>query len=53
MKVRTLRRHGNAHKPTYVKNPGRKYEAPNRDAGNLITAGLVEEDKPDAPDSQD
>lgn len=44
MKVKTLRRHGNAHKPQYVKNPGRKYDLPEREAKNLINAGLVEAD---------
>ncbi|MBX7459553.1 hypothetical protein [Qipengyuania huizhouensis] len=44
MKVRTLRRHGNAHKPQYVKNVGRKYEVSERDGRNLIAAGLVAED---------
>lgn len=53
MKVRTIKRHGNAYKPQYVKNLGRKYVATDSDAKNLITAGLVEEDKPDAPDGQD
>lgn len=46
MKVRTLRRHINGHKPTPVKNIGRKYELPEREAARLIAAGLVEEDKP-------
>lgn len=50
MKVRTIKRHGNAHAPQYVKNVGRKYDLPEREAKNLITAGLVEAD---APDSQD
>jgi len=53
MKVRTIRKHSNSFAPVYVKHIGRKYVAPVRDARNLITAGLVEEDKPDAPDGQD
>lgn len=44
MKVRTIKRHGNAHAPQYVKNVGRKYDLPERDARNLIAAGLVVED---------
>lgn len=44
MKVRTLRKHSNSHAPQYVKNPGRKYEVSERDARNLIAAGLVVED---------
>ncbi len=53
MKVRTVRKHSNSHGAVFVKNPGRKYEAPDRDAQNLIRSGLIEEDKPDAPDGQD
>lgn len=46
MRVRTLRKHINAHEPTPVKNIGRKYELSEREAARLIAAGLVEEDKP-------
>lgn len=46
MKVRTIRRHGNGHAPQYWKNPGRKYELPDREASILIAAGLVAEDVP-------
>ena len=46
MKVRTIRKHSNSFAPVYVKHIGRKYVAPDRDAKNLITAGLVEEDVP-------
>lgn len=45
MKVKTIKRHGNAHEPQYVKNPGRKYEVSDREAENLIAAGLVERDE--------
>lgn len=44
MRVRTLRKHINAHKPQPVKNIGRKYELPVRDAKRLISRGLVEAD---------
>lgn len=44
MKVKTLKRHGNAYAPGYVKNPGRKYALPDREAENLIASGLVERD---------
>ena len=44
MRVRTLRQHSNSHKPQVVKNFGRKYELPEREARNLIAAGLVAED---------
>lgn len=47
MKVRTIRKHGNAHPPQYLKNPGRKYRLPDREAENLIASGLVEEDEVD------
>lgn len=50
MKVRTIRKHSNAFAPVYVKNVGRKYDVSERDAKNLIAAGLVE---PDAPVVQD
>lgn len=46
MRVKTLRKHINAFAPQPVKNIGRKYEADERTARNLIAAGLVEEDKP-------
>lgn len=45
MKVRTIKKHSNAFAPVYVKNVGRKYEATERAARNLIAAGLVEEDE--------
>lgn len=41
MKVRTIRKHGNGHPPTYRKNVGRKYDLPEREAASLIAAGLV------------
>ena len=50
MKVRTIRKHSNAHGPVYVKHPGRKYEVSERDGANLIAAGLVEEDEADDQD---
>ena len=57
MKVRTIRKHSNAHGPVYVKHWGRKYEVTERDGANLIAAGMVEEDKPetasDEADSED
>lgn len=53
MKVRTLKRHGNAYKPQYVKNPGRKYELPARDAERLIASGHVVEDKPESKPEPD
>lgn len=53
MKVRTIRKHSNALPPVYRKNIGRKYELPERDARNLIAAGLVVEDAPVASDEAD
>ena len=50
MKVRTIRKHSNAHGPVYVKNHGRKYELSDRDGRNLIAAGLVEADEADDQD---
>ena len=50
MKVRTIRKHSNAHGPVYVKQPGRKYEVTDREGANLIAAGLVEEDETDDQD---
>lgn len=44
MRVKTIRKHSNSHAPQYVKNVGRKYDLPERDARNLIAAGLVVED---------
>lgn len=44
MKLRTIRKHSNSFAPVYVKNVGRKYEAPEKVARNLIAAGLVAED---------
>lgn len=52
MKVKTLRKHINAHKPQPVKNIGRKYELPEREAARLIREGLVEEDKPQDDDAE-
>lgn len=46
MRVRTLRKHINAHKPQPVKNVGRKYEVDERTARNLIASGIVAEDRP-------
>jgi len=46
MKVRTIRKHGNAYPPRYLKNVGRKYEVSERDGVNLMAAGLVAEDTP-------
>jgi len=46
MKVRTIRKHGNAYPPCYLKNIGRKYEVSDRDGANLMAAGLVAEDTP-------
>ena len=45
MEVKTLKKHGNAHAPSFVKNPGRKYTLPDREAEVLISAGLVEKTK--------
>lgn len=57
MKVRTLKRHGNSYAPQYVKNPGRIYVLPEREAENLIAAGLVvkneREAASDETDSED
>lgn len=53
MKVRTIRKHQNGHAPTFIKQNGRKYELPERDAKRLIAAGLVEEDKPKAQSEPD
>lgn len=44
MRVKTLRKHINSHAPQPVKNVGRKYEVSDREAANLIAAGLVEAD---------
>ncbi len=41
MKVKTLRQHTNAHRPTRVKNPGRIYEVSDEEAAQLIEAGFV------------
>lgn len=46
MKVRTIKKHGNSYPPQFIKNHGRKYEPSDRDAKNLIAAGLVEADEP-------
>ncbi|MFN6934937.1 MAG: hypothetical protein ACK4NZ_07275 [Tsuneonella sp.] len=46
MRVKTLRKHANGFGPQYVKNVGRKYDAPETVARNLIATGLVAEDKP-------
>lgn len=48
MKVRTIRKHGNAYPPRYRKNIGRKYEVSERDGANLVAAGLVVGDYPEA-----
>lgn len=48
MRVKTLRKHINAFAPQPVKNVGRKYDLPERDAKRLIALGLVEADEPDA-----
>lgn len=53
MKVRTIRKHSNAYPPVYAKNIGRKYDVSDRDARNLIAAGHVEADKPEATDEAD
>lgn len=53
MKVRTLRTHTNEYGDSYVKQNGRKYELPDRDAKRLIRDGLVEEDKPQANEGSD
>lgn len=50
MKLKTIRKHSNAFAPVYVKNVGRKYEAPDRAARILIAAGLAEEDAAQADD---
>ena len=44
MRVRTIRKHLNSHKPKPVKNLGRKYEVGEVEGRNLIASGLVEED---------
>ena len=46
MKVRTIRKHGNAYPPRYLKNIGRKYDVSDRDGARLIGLGLVVEDRP-------
>lgn len=46
MKVRTIRRHQNGHGDSFVKNLRKQYELPEREAQNLIRAGLVEAVKP-------
>lgn len=43
MKLRVLRSHANHYPPAYEKRPGEAYSASERDAKNLIAAGLVEE----------
>lgn len=57
MKIRTTRRHYNAYAPQFEKNPGRIYDAPEKVARNLISAGYAEvyerEPEPDAPEVSD
>lgn len=47
MKVRTIHTHQNEYPPVFVKQHGRKYELPDRDAKRLIALGHVAEDKPE------
>jgi hypothetical protein len=47
MRVKTIKRHINSHKPMPTKNVGRKYEVSDTEGASLIAAGVVEEDKPD------
>ena len=48
MKVRTLKKHGNAWGDAYTKMPPKAYELPDDNAATLIDAGYVEEAKPAA-----
>ena len=41
MKVKTVKKHGNAYPPQYIKNIGRNYEVEELDGLNLIASGLV------------
>lgn len=43
MKVRTIRKHINSYGPQPTKNFGRIYTVSDKEAANLIAAGLVEE----------
>lgn len=47
MRVRTIRKHVNEYGEQPVKNLGRKYDAPERTARNLISAGFVVADVKD------
>lgn len=44
MRVKTIRQHINGFPPQAVKNPGRKYDAPDNVAAALIEDGVVEPD---------